>query len=85
MLRCRTLRPQETLRRDGSVGGCDVTLYVMKVPFDTVRAVGTPVREPQEEEDGHLAGLFGLRTHCRRLCISTGAPLCYARKPHYEH
>jgi len=72
MLRYRTLRPQETLRRDSSVGGCDVTLQVMKVvvPFDNARTVGTPVREPQEKEDRHLASLFVLKTHCRRLCVS---------------
>ena len=66
------LRPQETLRRDSSVGGYDVTLRVVKVvvPFDTARTVGTPVREPQKEEDGHLASLFGLKTQCRRLYLS---------------
>jgi hypothetical protein len=84
MLRCRTLCPQETQRRDSSVGGCDVTLHVMKVvvPFDTVRAVGTPVREPQEQEDGHLAGLFGLRTHCRRLCVSQLVHRCVMQESH---
>jgi hypothetical protein len=73
MLTCRTLRPQETLWRDGSVGCCgDVTLHVMKVvvPFDTARTIGTPVREPQKQEDGHLASLFVLKTHCRRLFVS---------------
>lgn len=64
MLRCRTLRTQETLRRDSTVGGCDVTLRVVKVvvPFDTARTVGTPVLDSQEQEDGHLASLFVLKT-----------------------
>ena len=80
MLRCRTLRPQETLRRDSSVGGCDVTLHVMKVvvPFDTTRTVGTLVREPREQEDGHLASLLGLKTHCRKLYISLN---CWKQVP----
>ena len=91
MLRCRTLRPQETLRRDSSVGCCDVTLHVMKVmvPFDTACTVGTPARGPQEQEDGHLASLFVLKTHCRRLYVSLNCckqvPLCYTGKSHYEH
>jgi hypothetical protein len=40
------------------------------VPFDTARTVGTPVGEPKEQEDGHLAGLFGLKTLPKAVCIS---------------
>lgn len=91
MLRFRTLRPQKTLCRDSSAGCCDVTLHVMKVVvlFDTARIIGKPVRGPQDQEDGHLASLFILKTHCRMLYVWLNCcmqvPLYFAEKPHYEH